>query len=234
MAVAVTPLLPSNYGLQVLTNTAESLATFHDERYVTKVDGVTTWKLADDLARYAEMIRRGRVEVVVETGTKWGGSALWFEAQGVDVITVDIDGSNSKKRARKVAKRTIWLESDSRDAWVVEHVRDLLAARGNPRVLVSLDAEHRFSHVASEIAVWAPLVSPGSFLVVEDGIFDLAPTRAEQARGGNRIPDEGGPLRAISWSLDTLDYLEFRRDRDIETMSPVTHHVAGFWRRRDV
>jgi cephalosporin hydroxylase len=224
-------VLPNDWGFPVWTDVPGSLATFDDGRYVTTTDGVTTWKLADDLARYARMIELGEVEVVVETGTKWGGSALWFETQGVDVITVDIDGSNSKKRARKVAKRTTWLESDSRDAWVVEHVRELLDARNNPRVLVSLDAEHRFSHVVAEISMWAPLVSPGSYLVVEDGIFDLAPTRELQARGGNRIPDEGGPLRAIAWSAAHLGGLGFGRDAEIEQMSPLTHHVAGFWLR---
>lgn len=225
------PTLPTDYGLPVITDVPGSLATFDDGRYATTTDGVTTWKLADDLARYEAMLEFGKVDLVVETGTKWGGSALWFEARGVDVITVDIDGSNSKKRARKVAKRTTWLEADSRDAWVVEHVRDLLGARGNPRVLVSLDAEHRFSHVAAEIEMWAPLVSPGSYLVVEDGIFDLAPTREMQARGGNRIPDEGGPLRAIAWQHQRLAGLGFRRAEAIETLSPLTHHVAGFWGR---
>lgn len=226
--------LPNNWGLEPITDVPGSLATFDDGRYATLTHGVTTWKLADDLERYSLMLTRGRVDTVVETGTKWGGSALWFEDQGVDVITIDIDGSNSKKRARGVSRAVTWLESDSRDAWVVEHVRDLLAARGNPRVLVSLDAEHRFSHVAAEIAMWAPLVSPGSYLVVEDGIFDLAPTREQQARGGNRIPDEGGPLRAIARQRGDLQDLGFYRDRDIELLSPLTHHVAGFWRRGDV
>lgn len=224
-------LLPNNWGMVYNVDVAESLATFHDDRYVTKIDGVTTWKLADDLARYAKAIKDASVEVVIETGTKWGGSALWFESQGVDVITIDIDGSNSKKRARQVAGRTVWIESDSRDACAHDQVVQLLAERGNPRTLVSLDAEHRFSHVAAEIAIWAPLVSPGSYIVIEDGIFDLAPTRAEQARGGNLIPDEGGPLRAISHSIEDLMDLGFGRDWDLEDLSPLTHHVAGFWKR---
>ena len=227
----MTPDLPNDWGFPIWTDVPGSLATLDDGRYATTTRGVTTWKLADDLDRYSAMLAVGRVDVVVETGTKWGGSALWFEDQGVDVITVDIDGSNSKKRARKVSSCVTWLESDSRNAWVVEHVRELLGHLGSPRVLVSLDAEHRFSHVAAEIQMWAPLVSPGSYLVVEDGIFDLAPTRELQARGGNRIPDEGGPLRAIAWSAAHLGGLGFGRDAEIEQMSPLTHHVAGFWLR---
>lgn len=222
--------LATDYGLDITTDVLGSLATFEDERYFTRTDSVLTWKLKDDLDRYAEMIKRGDVQVVIETGTKWGGSALWFEAQGVDVITIDIDGSNSKKRARKVAKRTIWLESDSRDKWVAEHVSDLLLARSNPRVLVSLDAEHRFSHVFSEIEIWSPFVSRGSYLVVEDGIFDLAPTHEMKARGGLRIPEEGGPLKAIDRAAIDLIDRGFNRARDIENMSSLTHHPVGFWR----
>jgi cephalosporin hydroxylase len=101
---------------------------------------------------------------------------------------------------------------------------DLIDGR---RTMVSLDSEHATPHVLAEIALYGPLVTPGCYLVVEDGIFDLIePERAHL--GGARIPAEGGPLRAIAATL-AQDSAEWKRDTAIEKMSARSYHPAGFW-----
>jgi cephalosporin hydroxylase len=203
-----------------------SYATFYTDEYVRKVAGLTTWKMGDDLDRYARIIEQTRPELVIETGTKWGGSARWFESRGVDVITVDIDGSNSKK-ARPMCTRVEWVVGDSAAAATASQVRDLIRGR---RTMVSLDAEHAAPHVHAEILLYREMVSPGCYLVVEDGIFDLVdPARAR--RGGERIPAEGGPLLAIEQTMVGLP--GWVRDGHIEQLTAKTYHPAGFWQRLD-
>ena len=107
-------------------------------------------------------------------------------------------------------------------------VVDLIDGR---RTMVSLDSEHATPHVLAEIALYGPLVTPGCYLVVEDGIFDLIePERAHL--GGARIPAEGGPLRAIAATL-AQDSAVWKRDTAIEGMSARSYHPAGFWLKKE-
>ena len=83
--------------------------------------------------------------------------------------------------------------------------------------------------MVAEIGLYGPLVTPGCYLVVEDGIFDLiGPERAHL--GGARIPAEGGPLRAIAATV-AGDTANWKRDMAIEKMSSRSYHPCGFWRR---
>jgi cephalosporin hydroxylase len=95
------------------------------------------------------------------------------------------------------------------------------------RVMVSLDAEHGADHVRAEIRNFGPLVTPGCYLVVEDGIFDLTSIRERQRIGGHRIPDEGGPLHAIVSEL--VGNPGWIRDTAVEQQTPLTYHPAGWW-----
>jgi len=203
-----------------------SLNTFEAGTYEQVIDGVRAWKLPEDLDRYTLVIESTRPEVLIETGTKWGGSALWFEALGLDVITIDVE-EDSSRRAKLLDSRVTWITGSSTDPAVVARVADLVAGR---RVMVSLDAEHAAPHVAAEIRAYGPLVSPGCYLVVEDGIFDLTDDEALRARGGRSIPARGGPLHAINQTL-ALD-AGWVRDEEIERLHPVSHHPSGWWVRR--
>lgn len=210
--------------IPVHIDVAASLATFATGAYVQSVSGVPMWKLAADLDRYAAVIAATRPDVVVETGTMWGGSAMWFESQDVDVVTVDVDPSPVSPVARASCARTTWLVGDSADPAVSARVAALVAGR---RVMVSLDSEHSAPHVAEEIRAYGPLVSPGCYLVVEDGIFDLAATDEERARGGAQVPQVGGPLWAVAALL--AGDPGWRRDVQIEQAYPLSYYPAGWW-----
>jgi cephalosporin hydroxylase len=53
----------------------------------------------------------------------------------------------------------------------VERARALV--RPDDRVMVILDSSHSKAHVAKELEAYAPLVSPGSYIVATDGIMGL-------------------------------------------------------------
>ena len=62
-----------------------------------------TWKLPSDMWAYQELLAETRPELIVETGTQYGGSALFyasvFDLLGAgEVVTVDIDTSAGASR----------------------------------------------------------------------------------------------------------------------------------------
>jgi cephalosporin hydroxylase len=209
--------------LQTWVDVDASMGVWRTGGHEQQHRGLRMWKTVDDLDRYRKVIADTAPEVLVETGTRWGGSAVWFADLGLEVVTVDID-QRASQDARGRSDRITWVESSSIDRSAVAEVSEVVAGR---RCMVSLDSDHHASHVATEIESYAPLVTAGCYLVVEDGLGDLAGAAGQIM--GRRIPTEGGPLAAIEATV--ARWPGWTRDVEIERMSPVTHHPAGFWRR---
>lgn len=211
--------------LPVLIDVSASLASFHTGQYEQSYKGLRVWKHLADLDRYREVIAATRPDVLVETGTKFGGSALWFaDEMDVDVITVDIEPEPSRKARERGHGRITWLTGSSIAPAVVDQVAALVAGR---RTMVVLDSDHHTPHVRAEIAAYGPLVTPGCYLVVEDAIFDLAVDPEEARRGGRSIPEVGGALPAIRETLAADP--GWRRDEAIECLHTVSYYPAGWW-----
>jgi cephalosporin hydroxylase len=146
---------------------------FHRLYYDTEVWKDTHWlgvpiqKCPLDLWIYQEILWELRPDLVVETGTFQGGSAL-FLASMCDllgrgrVVTIDVH----PREGRPAHERIAYLTGSSTDPDVVERVRAMAAP--TDRVLVILDSDHSQAHVLAELRAYAPLVSPGSYLIVED------------------------------------------------------------------
>lgn len=195
-------------------NVPASLTTLANNEHV-RPDGLL--KLDADLTRYKAIIEATRPEVIVETGTHKGASARWFAQQsGVErVITVDID------ERERPDDGIIYAVGDSADPAIAAAVTSLVAGR---RCMVVLDSDHSGPHVAKEIKLYGPLVSPGCYLVVEDGIFGLA----SQALRDRHLPGlAGSPLDAIAEHLHGKP--GWSRDIAIERMSATSHHPCGYW-----
>lgn len=206
---------PEGSPLSVHVDLEASLETLAQNRHV-KPDGML--KLDEDLERYRQIIDATKPEVIVETGTWGGASAAWFLDQGLDVISVDLNPPSAANKDLLVD----WVQGDAKDPAIVERVFELAAGR---RCMVSLDSDHSGPHVAEEIKLYGPLVTPGCYLIVEDGIFGYATRTLRTAHGlGEMI---GSPLNAIEEHLDGNP--DWSRDVAIERLSPVTHHPAGFW-----
>jgi cephalosporin hydroxylase len=141
-------------------------------------------QLPEDVVRMQELIWRVQPDVLVETGVAHGGSLVFyaslFAAIGKGrVIGVDIDirmGNRAAIEGHVLAPRIELIEGSSVAPATLAAVR--AAIRPGERVLAVLDSDHTRDHVAAELAGYAPLVTPGSYLVVCDGVmadFALAP-----------------------------------------------------------
>jgi cephalosporin hydroxylase len=215
VTVPVDPALPPHIDLGL------SLASLAADEHVHP-GGML--KLDADLDRYRQIIEATRPEVIVETGTRTGASARWFASLGIPVITVDVSHDLLDPSLTFPESPTVWfVRGDSADPATLARVRELVAGR---RCMVSLDSDHSAVHVAKEIDLYGPLVTPGCYLVVEDGIFGHAP----QALRDRHIPGlVGSPLDAIAALLNGNP--AWSRDIAVERLTPVSHHPAGFWLR---
>ncbi len=201
--------------------------------------GVPVWQQAEDLVRLQAVVHAVRPTWIIETGTKFGGSAIFFasllkmlDRDAGGVLTVDV---TLTAEAREVfathplgprVKQV--LEADAADAAVVTAFRETIAEAPGP-VLVFLDDNHNAGHVLKEMELYAPLVTPGSYLIVADTIFaDLAGTPVGQ-------PTEKYPDVAASNPRVAIELFLARRD-DFEQM-PDTFGIGpsnlpdGFLRR---
>jgi cephalosporin hydroxylase len=134
----------------------------------------------EDLVRLQETIFTLRPDVVIETGVAHGGSLIFYasllKAMGSDgrVVGIDIDIRPRNRDAiesHPLASYISLLEGDSTAPEVVNRARELV--RPGDKVLVILDSSHARAHVAKELEAYAPLVSPGSYIVATDGIMGL-------------------------------------------------------------
>jgi cephalosporin hydroxylase len=214
--------------LDVYVDTGATLATFSFARGHGNI-----LKHPADLDRYAKVIADTAPEVIVECGTWAGASARWFAEQGIDVISIDLHSQPVQVRAGEPGPKEIrqegpitWIEGDSVDAGNIGGIRALVNGR---RCMVSLDSNHTAAHVKREIDLYGPLVSPGCYLVVEDGIFRFA-TPAQWRRNGFGDPGLGTPLDAIESRL--VGDPAWRRDIDIEQLHALSHHPGGWWVRQ--
>jgi cephalosporin hydroxylase len=179
--------------------------------------GVQVVKQPTDMIQYQEVIWRNKPKWIVETGTKYGGSALFFQdmldmvGEGGQVITIDI--------AAQVARpdpRIVYIEGSSTEkGTVVKQVKETV---GSDTCMVVLDSNHHRRHVKWELHHYAQLVTPGQYLVIEDCY----------SRG--TVPY--GPLEARDWFLhDTKQGRSFKQT-NLERRFLVGVCAGGWLRRR--
>jgi len=125
-----------------------------------------------DLFIYAEILHKKRPDVLIETGTYYGGSAQFFadcmERIGRGFV-VSIDNNPGSRRPEH--PRIIYLEGDSVSlAGVVkEEIVKLEGETGKSlSVMASLDSDHHKPHVLAELHAYKDIVTAGQYLVVED------------------------------------------------------------------
>jgi cephalosporin hydroxylase len=147
----------------------------------TQFLGAQVWKNPMDLWLYQELIHDLRPDVVIEAGTKFGGSAYYF-ARLFDlmghgkVITIDVE----EQPGRPEHPRITYLHGSSTDPAIAASVDELV---GDGKPLIVLDSSHRRDHVLEELRLWSPRVPLGWHIVVEDTHADGHPVTTRFGRG---------------------------------------------------
>ena len=156
-----------------------------------------------DLWNYQEIVVQTKPDVIVETGTHRGGSAL-FLASICELIdkgeVISIDTDDTYRATQPKHPRLTFLSGSSTDPNIVAEVKRRIAGRTN--VFVILDSDHHCNHVLNELRIYSELVPINGYLVVED----------TNVNGHPAYPEFGpGPREAVDLFLGENSYFEIDR-----------------------
>lgn len=129
--------------------------------------GTRLFKNPMDLIIYQEIIYDLKPDLIIETGTCLGGSAQYLchlcdLINHGRVVTVDVDPPDGKPRHHRLT----YLQGSSVAPEILNQMRGMI--KPGEKVLVILDSDHKQPHVARELELYSHLVTPGSYLIVED------------------------------------------------------------------
>lgn len=184
--------------------------------------GEPIWQNVLDLWTIQETIAEVKPELLIECGTNRGGSSLFFAnlfdlmGKGA-VITIDVEKMHNLNHPR-----VTYLIGSSTSESILKTVRSRVAECKGP-ILVILDSDHSEKHVQDELRCYSPMVTPGSYCLVQDGIIDLF----DGFSGGRP-----GPLMAINSFMRTT--ADFELDEERSQRYLITHHPKGWLRRKPV
>ncbi len=182
--------------------------TWRDTRWL----GIGVEKLPSDLWIYQEILTELRPDLIIETGTLHGGSALYLASMCEllghgQVVTVDVEDRSPYPQHERIEYRTASSTDPALLGELAQRAADL------ETVLVILDSGHSRAHVLAELHAYAPLVSVDSYFVVEDTAVNGHPLHWKHGPG---------PMEAVTeFMRGRTDFVADRaREKFLMTWNP--------------
>lgn len=223
---------------EALRRSAVSLqveAEAHHYTYTWEWAGVPIIRLPDDIVVLQEIFWSYRPERVVETGVARGGSVVLYNSMmrmcGLEPAVLGIDHkiyphTSQLMDTHPLADGIRLLEAGSTSSETVAAVREFLGSAA--RAVLVLDSDHSHEHVLDELRMLAPLLPPGSFVLVADTLVEEFPAGHYVGRPWDK---GNNPLTAVNAFLAEND--DFRRDDEWGRRALTTEFRDGILRRRD-
>lgn len=192
-----------------------------------------------DMVVLQELIMSVHPDLIIETGIAHGGSLI-FSASMLElldcfapdarikreVVGIDIDiraHNRAAIEAHPMYRRITMLEGSSVAPEIVQEVYKIAQSHSN--IMVLLDSCHTHEHVLSELELYSPLVSLGSYLVAYDTIVEFEDKTHEDRPWGKG----NNPYTAVQQFLG--QHPEFQVDESIENKSVLTSCPGGWLKR---
>jgi len=191
--------------------------------------GIPIIQYPQDIIAYQEVIWKVKPDLIIETGIARGGSLI-FSASMLEmigkgkVLGIDVNIRKENKKAvmaHPLNKRVLMLEGSSIDEKTLNKARKF--ASNKKKILVMLDSNHTHDHVLSELRLYSPFVSKGSYIVVFDSIIGDLPSYLHKSRPWNR---KKNPKTAIFQFLK--ENSRFVIDHDISDKLAITVSPYGY------
>lgn len=195
-------------------------------------------QLPEDVLRLQEVIWSLQPDVIIETGVAHGGGLIFYASlcklMGKGrVIGVDIEirpHNRAAIEAHPLASLLTLIEASSIAPETVASVKAQI--QPGERVLVLLDSNHTRDHVRAELEAYAPLVTPGSYIVATDGIMmDLVGAPRSQPDWDVNNPNTA----ATEFAQAHPEFVQAQPDWRFNESSGLTNSVTywpGAWLKR--
>ena len=179
--------------------------------------GVPMQQIPSDNWLLADLISRIKPDYVIETGTLWGGSAIYYSAllefvnPAGKVISIDINEKQILPKARDHdlwKRRVKFIKGSSTAPEVIEQIKEEL---GSGKIaLITLDTLHAPDHVRKELELYSQFVSKGSYMILQDTYYEGLPEVLDEFLASHE---------------------EFQRDTRLDERYIFTKYRGGFLRR---
>jgi cephalosporin hydroxylase len=175
--------------------------------------GVPILQYPNDLMTYQRILYDVKPEIVIETGTAYGGLTLYLAMllqninEDARVLSVDIQKKDREtafgavRLPQNLLDRIQFFDGSSTDPRIVEQ---MAAQAKGKKVVVILDSLHMKEHVLLELEMYSALVPPGGYIIVNDTHL----TGTEWL-----LPGNAGPAQAVREFLQTHPDFEVRASR---------------------
>ena len=185
----------------------------------TSYFGIKTFQSPNDFWIYQEIIHRTKPDVLIEIGNFCGGSTLAlahiFDAMGHGrIIGLDIDQSKIPELVTSHPRITL-IEGDACESY--NQVTSLMSSE--ERVLIIEDSSHTYENTLNVLRLYADLVKPGDYFIVEDSI----------CHHGLSIGPSPGAYEAVEAFIG--EGAEFEVDREQESFL-ITWNPKGYLKRK--
>lgn len=149
--------------------------------------GIETYKSPCDMWNYQEILFKVKPSLLIEFGTAFGGSALFWTSvmrqigEPFKVLSVDISHALLKPEARRDPD-VEFVESSSTAPEIAKRIESLRKEYPG-KVFAILDSDHSMEHVLAEMKLLRPLLVSDDYLVVEDSLLNGHPVAPEWGPG---------------------------------------------------
>jgi len=205
-------------------DTLAYLKWYHETNIWKKVAyrGVRTLKLPSDMWNYQEIIYSHNVDWVIETGSRHGGSAIFFadllRNMGRAGKVFSVDYAPALDPRAQADADVQFITGDSADPAIIDRVMAQIPDERR-NIFLILDSDHSARHVKRELDAWIPRLRSGDYVVVEDTVVNGNPVR----------PDHGpGPLEAVREFIKENPGV-LSADTDREAKFGATFAVEGYY-----
>lgn len=185
--------------------------------------GIKTFKNPFDFWIYQEIITEVQPDIIIEIGNFSGGSTLALahildNLGKVDakVIGIDINHTPVSKKAKE-HKKINFITGNAIER--VDQVKNFI--RKDDVVLVIEDSSHVYEDTLEMLKLYSPLVTKGSYFIVEDSIIS-------NGLDIKYINHNGGPYKAINEFVENNHDFEIDRKREKYIL---TWNPKGFLKR---